>query len=41
MSVATSARLDGERVDLGIRELLFTTQPRTISGVVVEDVGSL
>ncbi|HEY1101634.1 MAG TPA: hypothetical protein VGF99_22030, partial [Myxococcota bacterium] len=27
-------------IDLGIRELLFTSQPRTISGVVVEDVGS-
>ncbi len=28
-------------VDLGVRTLLFTTQPRTIAGVVVEDVGSL
>ncbi len=28
-------------VDLGIRTLLFTSQPRTISGVVVEETGGL
>jgi hypothetical protein len=28
-------------VDLGIRTLLFTSQPRTITGVVVEDTGGL
>ncbi|MDP2340192.1 MAG: hypothetical protein Q8O67_04475 [Deltaproteobacteria bacterium] len=28
-------------VDLGVRSLLFTSQPRTITGVVVEDIGFL
>jgi hypothetical protein len=28
-------------VDLGVRELLFTTQPRSITGVIVEDIGAL